>query len=106
MSEIIQTTGSTEDNIILFEMNSQGTLRSMNNPAELAAKSVQALTQAMGTIQAMANQMHQVVSKLPSQPAEVELEFGIKVDADTGVMIAKDSSGSNLRIKMVWQQQD
>lgn len=104
MAEIIQTTGSPEDNIILFEISPQGTLRGNGfKPAELATKSAQALSQAMGTIYALASRTTEMVNRLPAKPAEFELEFGIKIDAEAGAVVAKAGGEGNLRIKMVWK---
>ncbi|PSN18753.1 hypothetical protein C7271_10840 [filamentous cyanobacterium CCP5] len=105
MGEIIHTTGSPEDNIILFEMGSTaGSLRGgLLKPTELATKSAQALGQAMGTIHALANRTAETIDRLPQKPAEFELEFGIKIDAEAGALVSKVGSEGNLRIKMVWK---
>lgn len=105
MSDIIQTTGSPEDNLVLFELSSQGTLRTTNGfrPTELATKSAQALGQAMGTIHALANRATETLNKLPQPPAEFELEFGIKIDADAGAIVTQSRDEGNLRIKLVWR---
>lgn len=107
MSDIIHTTGSPEDNIILFEMSSNGgNLRGPSlKPTELATKSAQALGQAMGTIYALANRTTEVINRLPSKPAEFELEFGIKIDAEAGAVVSKVGGEGNLRIKMVWKDE-
>lgn len=107
MSEIIQTSGSPEENIVLFEINSGGTLRGPTaRPTELAAKSAQALGKAMGTIQALANRTTEAINKLSKKPQEFELEFGIKIDAEVGALVSKVSSEGNLKIKMVWRDID
>ena len=104
MSDIIQTTGSPEDNIILFEMGPTGSLRGGGlKPTELATKSAQALGQAMGTIHALANRTTETIDRLPKKPAEFELEFGIKIDAEAGAVVSKVGGEGNLRIKMVWK---
>lgn len=106
MSDIIHTTGSPEDNIILFEMSSGGTLRGPSfKPTELATKSAQALSQAMGTIHALANRTTETIERLPQKPAEVELEFGIKIDAEAGAIVSRVGGEGNLRIKMVWRHE-
>lgn len=107
MSNIIQTNGSPEDNIVLFEIGSGGTMRGTNlNPTELAAKSAQALEKAMGTIQALASRTTDTVSKLPKKPQEFELEFGIKISAEAGALVSKAGGEGNLRVRMVWKDQD
>jgi hypothetical protein len=104
MSDIIQTTGSPEDNIVLFEISGQGGLRSAGlKPTELATRSVQALGQAMGTIQTLANRTTETIKKMPQPPSEFELEFGIKIDAEAGAIVSKVSTEGNLKIKLVWR---
>jgi hypothetical protein len=106
VSDIIHTTGSPEDNIVMFELSGQGNLRSSRfNPPELATKSVQALGQAMGTIQTLANRTTEAISKLPQQPAEFELEFAIKVDAEVGVMVSKINTEGHLKVKLTWRSE-
>lgn len=106
MSDIIHTSLSAEESIILFEISTtQGSLRPGGvKPMELATKSAQALGQAMGTIQALANRTTEAINQLPKKPSEVELEFGIKIDAEAGVLISKAREEGNLRVKLVWRE--
>lgn len=107
MSEIIQTNGSPEENIVLFEISASGAVRGMNlKPTELAHKSALALGQAMGTIQALAHQTTVAINKLPKKPKEFELEFGIKMDAEAGAIVSKAHGEGNLHIRMLWHDDD
>ena len=103
-SDIIQTVTSSEESIVLFEMTaSRGhTAATSRHPQELATKSAQAMVQAMGTIQALANRTSETLGKLSSPPETCEVEFGIKVDPQAGAMISNSATDSNLRIKFVW----
>lgn len=103
-SDIIQTVSCSEESIVLFEMtDARGhTAATCRHPQELATKSAQALVQAMGTIQALANRTSEALGKLPTPPESCEVEFGIKVDAQAGALISNSASDSNLRIKFVW----
>lgn len=102
-SDIIQTVTSDES-IVLFEMSdSRGKTTAISrHPQELATKSAQALGQAMGTIQTLANRTTETLAKLPNPPSTCEVEFGIKVDAAAGAMVSKSADDSNLRIRFVW----
>ncbi|HEY9736792.1 MAG TPA: CU044_2847 family protein [Trichocoleus sp.] len=112
MSDIIHTSSSAEEAIILFEISSAASgarshlAKPSANSMELATKSAQALGQAMGTIQSLANRTAETLHQLPQKPSEVELEFGIKIDGDAGAIVAKNSSEGNLRIKLVWRNGD
>lgn len=106
MSDIIHTTGSPEDNLVLFEISTQGAIRSSSfKPTELATRSAQALGQAMGAIQTLANRTTETIARLPQPPSEFELEFGIKIDAEAGAIVSKVSAEGNLKVKLVWRQQ-
>ena len=103
-SDLIQTVSSSEESIILFEMNdTRGkTTATVRHPQELATKSAQGLVQAMGTIQALANRTSETLAKLPNPPATCELEFGIKMDVNAGALVSQSADGGNLRVKFVW----
>ncbi|NER80975.1 MAG: hypothetical protein F6K42_15685 [Leptolyngbya sp. SIO1D8] len=103
-SNIIHTATSSEESIVLFELSSQkGQMRIANaNPQELATKSAQALGQAMGTIQALANRTTETLSKLPQPPTNFELAFSIKMDAEAGAIVSKSAGEGNLQVKLVW----
>ncbi|MEM6436354.1 MAG: CU044_2847 family protein [Cyanobacteria bacterium P01_D01_bin.115] len=103
-SDIIQTVTSSEESIVLFEINDgRGkTTATCRHPQELATKSAQALVQAMGTIQALANRTSETLAKLPTPPAACELEFGIKIDPVAGALVSQSANEGNLRIKFVW----
>ncbi|MBD2256181.1 CU044_2847 family protein [Pseudanabaena sp. FACHB-2040] len=105
MSDIIHTSGSTEESILLFEISgAQGVMRAGGlNTMELATKSAQALSQAMGAIQTLANRTTETINQLPQKPSEFELEFGIKIDAEAGAIVSKSGSEGNLRVKLVWR---
>ncbi|ASC70472.1 hypothetical protein XM38_014110 [Halomicronema hongdechloris C2206] len=105
MSAIIHTNSSPEESILLFEVTrSNGQLRPQQlKPQELAVKSAQALDQAMGTIQGVANCTSETLGKLAQSPSEVEIEFAIKVDAEVGALIANGRQEGNLRVKLVWK---
>ncbi|HEY9889041.1 MAG TPA: CU044_2847 family protein [Candidatus Obscuribacterales bacterium] len=103
-SDIIQTLTSSEESIVLFEMSdARGKLTAAHrHPQELATKSAQAMVQAMGTIQALANRTSETLAKLPNPPSACELEFGIKIDATAGAIVSHAADEGNLRIKFVW----
>lgn len=41
----------------------------------------------------------------PRQPDSIEIEFGVKLNAETGAVIAKASVEGHLKVKMTWQRQ-
>ncbi|MGA5526657.1 MULTISPECIES: CU044_2847 family protein [Streptomyces] len=39
-------------------------------------------------------------------PDEVEVEFGVDLSAETGVVIAKSQTGFHLKVRVLWQRED
>jgi hypothetical protein len=67
-------------------------------------QSQKALTLAMATIRAMAYRVSQTINKIEDQvrPDEAEVEFGITLDAEAGAMLAKASTGAQIKVKLKW----
>ncbi|XVS61859.1 CU044_2847 family protein [Actinosynnema sp. CA-299493] len=40
----------------------------------------------------------------PRQPDSIEIEFGVKMNAEAGAIIAKTSIEGHLKVKMIWQR--
>jgi hypothetical protein len=76
---------------------------SRGNEKELAKKSAGAVDKAMDTIQAMANKVNSTIKNIQNRPNEVEVEFGIKFDAELGVIVAKASLEASIIVKLKWQ---
>ncbi|GGW65176.1 CU044_2847 family protein [Streptomyces xantholiticus] len=71
-------------------------------PADLLRRSEDAVNAAMGTIRSMAQRVNAAVGTLPRRPDEVEVEFGITLDAESGAMIAKAGVGAALTVRLTW----
>jgi hypothetical protein len=48
--------------------------------------------------------LHQLRS-LAQPPDEVEVEFGIKMSAETGIIVAKGTTEANFRINLTWKKE-
>lgn len=93
--------------IILVDLHSGGQMKQVSlKPDELAQKSQKALEQAMKTIQGMAQQTIEMIDTLTNKPSEVEVEFGIKLDVQSGALIAKAGGEANLTVKLLWKRED
>lgn len=71
-------------------------------PADLVRRSEEAVNAAMGTIRGMAQRVGDAVGGLPYRPDEVEIEFGITLDAESGALIAKAAAGASLTVRLTW----
>ena len=77
-------------------------------PQELAGKSARALDKAMSTIHQMGNRVTKTIKSIEvvDRPTKVELEFGIKLDAEAGAYIAKVSTEAGFKVTLTWEQPD
>jgi predicted RecB family nuclease len=75
---------------------------------DLAAKSAEALDNAMGAIYQMARRTYSVVRALPiaERPAEIEVDFNLKLTSEAGVVLAKAGLESSINVKLKWQRDE
>jgi hypothetical protein len=99
-----------ESEAILVEFTTGEGLRpvglfSRKKEPELAEKSNKAIEKAMSTIQRMANRVNSTVGNIDKRPSNVEVEFGIKFDAEVGVIVAKAKMEAGMTVKLGWNFQ-
>ena len=105
ITEVKKMADSSEKKIVLVDLNPQGRIKQVSiRPEDLAAKSAEVLERAMDTIEGMAERTIQTIDRLTNKPSEVEVEFGIKLDAEAGALIAKTSGEASLTVKLVWKR--
>ena len=97
------------EEIILVEWpNDQGRIQKASREGEIAIRlqnqAERAINIAMGNIRAMARHVAQTMNQLEdkARPDEVEVEFGINLDAEAGALLAKASSGAQLKVALKW----
>lgn len=73
---------------------------------ELVEKSKKAIDKAMDTIQGMATRTIAAAKKISDPPDAIEVEFGIKLDAQAGALVAQAGSEASIKVKMVWRPKD
>lgn len=97
-----------EEFVILIEWPGQqpGVVKaSRGEPLKaMQEQSQKALNLAMGTIRGMAYRIAQTIDALENsfRPDEAEVEFGITLDAEAGAMLAKASTGAQIKVKLKW----
>ncbi|WP_271254643.1 CU044_2847 family protein [Pseudanabaena sp. Chao 1811] len=102
-----------EDNleIILVDFKgvggSVGQVRSIS-PEEISKQLVEqsqrSVNAAMGTIRLMANRTIAMLDTMANKPSQVEVEFGIKLDAKAGALLASAGAEGSLKVKLVWNR--
>ena len=80
-------------------------LFSRKKEPELAEKSNDAMNKAMDAIKEVSQRVHSTVVSIEKdkQPDHVEVEFGIKFDAEFGVIVAKVTAEASMTVKMTWE---
>ncbi len=73
--------------------------------AELAAKSAEAIDKAMSTMRQVADRVLDTIRDInvSDRPAQVEVEFGLTLDAEAGALIAKVGTQAGFKVKLVWK---
>ena len=74
------------------------------SPADLAAKSAKALDAAMDTIRAMAQRVSALPQTLPNEFQQVDVTFGVRLNAQAGALIAQASTEASFTVKLTWQR--
>ena len=99
---------TNDDNaLILVDLNPSGSMLEVAlDPQDLAQKSAEAINKAMNTISQMAQRTIAAIDTVANKPSEVEVEFGIKLDVESGALIAKTGAEASLTVKMVWKRND
>jgi hypothetical protein len=71
---------------------------------DLVEKSARALDYAMGTIHQMARRVSTLHDTLPDEFTQVELEFGVKLDAEAGAFLSKVGGEANINVTLTWKR--
>ena len=84
-----------------FFQDQMQTISRLPTPEVIAEKSEIALRATMATIQDIGERIATTMNSMSYPPGGVELEFGIRLGAETGV-ITKDNENAHFVIKLVW----
>jgi hypothetical protein len=68
-------------------------------------KSKAAIDAAMSTMKSMANKAVTTIKKIKvsERPDKVSLEFGLKLDAEAGALVAKAGTEAAIKVTMTWE---
>lgn len=91
------------ETVILVEFDQTGLVKVNASPEEMADKSAKAVDQAMYTIKEMAERVTETMQSIAMKPQAVEVAFGLKLNAETGAMIAKAGVEASINVKMTWE---
>jgi len=100
-----------QDEIILVDFAPAAGVRSVSRGGrdeQLAEQSTKAIDRAMSTVQAMAGKAMAAIKKIKvhERPTTFEVQFGIKLDAEAGAMVAKVGSEASITVTMTWEHKE
>jgi hypothetical protein len=75
---------------------------SIGKKSDLIKKSDEAVEKAIGTIQNIAERVNSMINSIENKPTNVEMEFGIKFDAEMGAIVAKVTAEGSMKVKLTW----
>jgi hypothetical protein len=70
---------------------------------DLEEQSTKAIEGAMNTIHNTARQVTTTINALSIKPSQVEVDFGIKLEAETGAIITKVGGEATFNVKLTWE---
>jgi hypothetical protein len=70
--------------------------------SELAKTATQSLQSALEAIKPAANEVATTLISLAQKPSRVEVEFGLKLSAEVGAIIASTSAEGHIGVKLIW----
>ena len=100
------------DSPLLVDFGSQGPMTlsaggtlGVGQLEDLTDRSQRALNSAMHAIQDMSRRITATIKSLPTieRPTTVELEFGLKLDAEAGALIARAGAEASFTVKLIWE---
>jgi hypothetical protein len=77
-----------------------------DHPAEIAARAGETLEAAFGRMQPVAGATVSRLCGLANAPEEIEIEFGIQLSAELGVIVAHTAGEANFRVTLGWKRAD
>lgn len=106
------TNAKSEDqnDVILVDFTPASGVRGVAkvSPEKLVEKSKAAVDAAMSTMRTMANRAVTTIKKIKvsERPDKVSLEFGLKLDAEAGALVAKAGTEAAIKVTMTWENKD
>ena len=94
-----------EEEIILVEFAPVAGVRSVSlNPRDAIEKSQEAIDHAMKSIRGMAKKSATAIKEIPvaERPGTIAVEFGLKLTAEGGAVLAKAGVEAGINVTMTW----
>ena len=103
MSSLLEfKTGTGESLLVEVDEPSGGAVTRGGRAADVVVEAGASLEQVLGRIGPAMRGIMTQIREAAERPDEVELEFGVKLSADSNVIIARAGGEANFRIALKW----
>ncbi|MFI8437982.1 CU044_2847 family protein [Streptomyces sp. NPDC079020] len=93
--------GAGERVMVEVPSGSSGIVRAAR-PGEIAGTAARSLSESIDQVRAAAAVLLDRMTTMPSPPDTVEVELGVKINAEAGAIIAKTAAEGNFTIRLTW----
>ncbi|WP_413806220.1 CU044_2847 family protein [Streptomyces sp. OE57] len=100
-----EDSGGAEAVVVEVEHTASGIVRAAR-PGQVAGTAARTLSESFDQVRAAAATLLDRLTTLPSPPSTVEVELGVKINAEAGAVIAKTAAEGNFTVRLVWQRDD
>lgn len=73
-------------------------------PADVAERAGETFESAFARVRPVAEAIVNGMRRVADSPDEIEVEFGVKVNAEAGAIVAKAAGEANFTIKLRWKR--
>jgi hypothetical protein len=87
------------------EPETSGNLERLASPSEVIAKATRPFEEAMDKIKPVANAIIAKLRSLSDPPHEMEVEFGLKMSAEAGAIVAATGIEANYKVTLKWKRE-
>ena len=102
-TELVQFTLS-DGNSLLVEVDDQEPgIQRASRVDDFIVQAKVSLDGAMDQIRAMAAVTLAKLAELPHRPDDIEVEFGVRLNAEAGAVIARTQAEGHLKVKLTWK---
>jgi hypothetical protein len=97
-----QIQGTTDTVIVEISASAEG-LVPVANPGDIAVKVGQSLEAALQKIKPAASAVVATLKSLADSPDEIKVEFGVKLSAKAGAILASADAEANYKVTLSWK---
>ncbi|GAA3114225.1 CU044_2847 family protein [Streptomyces rectiviolaceus] len=103
MAELVMALGDGDEEMAVFEVDAEqlGTDLGLAAGDGVVGRAQTTLQEALDGVRPALAQVAETIREL--KPDETEIQFGLKMGGETGVIIAKGTAEVNFAVRMVWK---